>query len=107
MCVQLNTVVIKLCFMRCGYLSLSKYELKSEVKLCGHLVCLNRYYKTNHKEKYIKWLKWTQTWKWYFCQLFFVDVATKMVCSTFRGAETEDGDIATTQLPGGSVWAKC
>lgn len=37
---------------RCGYLSLSKYELKSEVKLCGHLVCLNRYYKTNHKEKY-------------------------------------------------------
>lgn len=52
MCVQLNTVVIKLCFMRCGYLSLSKYELKSEVKLCGHLVCLNRYYKTNHKEKY-------------------------------------------------------
>lgn len=46
------TVVIKLCFMRCGYLSLSKYELKSEVKLCGHLVCLNRYYKTNHKEKY-------------------------------------------------------
>lgn len=51
MCVQLNTVVIKLCFMRCGYLSLSKYELKSEVKLCGHLVCLNRYYKTN-KEKY-------------------------------------------------------
>lgn len=21
--------------------------------------------------------------------------------------ETEDGDIATTQLPGGSVWAKC
>lgn len=51
MCVQLNTVVIKLCFMRCGYLSLSKYEPKSEVKLCGHLVCLNRYYKTN-KEKY-------------------------------------------------------
>lgn len=52
MCVQLNTVIIKLCFMRCGYLSLSKYELKSEVKLCGHLVCLNLYYTTNHKEKY-------------------------------------------------------
>lgn len=34
------------------WLLLSKYELKSEVKLCGHLVCLNRYYKTNHKEKY-------------------------------------------------------